>query len=1070
YYQPDNEKSSKNEDGTRAPKASTDPILTAFAQLGALRLNTKRGIITLSTGTSEFMLAESGKALLLQQENDEGDKLWHGVGTFKCQLGKNKTVGAELVDHFCNSEDSCMIVNDMTKHDMFKDKCVVTKAPNVRFLAAVPLRTPGSHIVIGNYIVADDVIREEGLTEAEIAFMMDMGVTVMDYLQAGLIKKKQHRSERMIKAHSSTKKNQKGPELEKLADAEFGVQEPINNLSKQLEHWPEDEALASMPQTPSSTSAMSRNDPVSDGRPIIPRGDSHVTSDSATQSTLLSKSWKDRNSSVTTFDASVEPTTDSKENRTSVSFDLPPAQVTDDATLPKELQDALLSSELKAVFSRASNLIREAIGVQGVIFYDASIGSFGASTDRGISDEKAPGAFQMDQAPISSEDEVQRILSVADVDVNGHSHSDSGLPSEPFGNSAMAEVARISAQVLDKMKSDFISSISHELRSPLHGVLASVEFLQETQMTEVQEEMVNNIHASGKVLLDTINHVLDFSKVNRRSKNKTSSLSKRARSRKKKGPPDRAGAEDEEADTADILTLSEEVIESIYAGHSVGKPALSPSSHRSSFIASKEHAVNVITEFKYHPNWTFEIDPGAWSRILMNLFSNALKYTKTGFVKISMHVESEGVARSKKSRNNLVLKVRDSGKGISEEFLKHRLFKPFTQEDSLATGTGLGLSIVRHIVQDLEGTIVYTSEQGTGTEVTVRLPLAEERPVKAKDADVVAEVRKVTKGFKYRLEGFDRYPDIAEAPTGILSAEAEAAMLLKSSSSAKLTEWFGMEQSTNPKESGIDVIVIMEAGVPEGGVKDILDSYDHSHPSKSGKSIAVYLHAAFCEPHPQIPAPENHPVEKKQSTEMFRPVDLHPKEKELSPNSTEARDFEHDPTITLSPTEPEKKETEKRSKPTSSPTSNTPEQNGSTIFQPQSPTETTEPTTLRVLLVEDNEINLKLLVATMRKLKIKHFTATNGLEALNVYKEHHGDFDVIFMDISMPIMSGIESARHIRRYEKEEGLRATKLIALTGAANPRTRQEAFSVGVDLYLTKPVPMRELRGMLEEFKGE
>ncbi len=75
-----------------------------------------------------------------------------------------------------------------------------------------------------------------------------------------------------------------------------------------------------------------------------------------------------------------------------------------------------------------------------------------------------------------------------------------------------------------------------------------------------------------------------------------------------------------------------------------------------------------------------------------------------------------------------------------------------------------------------------------------------------------------------------------------------------------------------------------------------------------------------------------------------------------------------------------------------------------------------------------------------------------------------------FSDISMPIMSGIESTRHIRRFEKENGLQPVALIALTGAANPNTRQEAFSSGVDLFLTKPVPMKALRGMLEDLRRE
>jgi len=69
----------------------------------------------------------------------------------------------------------------------------------------------------------------------------------------------------------------------------------------------------------------------------------------------------------------------------------------------------------------------------------------------------------------------------------------------------------------------------------------------------------------------------------------------------------------------------------------------------------------------------------------------------------------------------------------------------------------------------------------------------------------------------------------------------------------------------------------------------------------------------------------------------------------------------------------------------------------------------------------------------------------------------------------MPIMSGIESTRHIRRFERENDLNPVALIALTGAANPSTRQEAFSSGVDLFLTKPVPMKSLKVMLDGLKS-
>lgn len=69
-----------------------------------------------------------------------------------------------------------------------------------------------------------------------------------------------------------------------------------------------------------------------------------------------------------------------------------------------------------------------------------------------------------------------------------------------------------------------------------------------------------------------------------------------------------------------------------------------------------------------------------------------MKYTTKGFIKVSLAVETDSTIRGRKTKSMLVLKVKDSGKGISKEFLKHHLYKPFTQEDSLAVGAGLGYS------------------------------------------------------------------------------------------------------------------------------------------------------------------------------------------------------------------------------------------------------------------------------------------------------------------------------------------------------------------------------------------
>jgi signal transduction histidine kinase len=77
----------------------------------------------------------------------------------------------------------------------------------------------------------------------------------------------------------------------------------------------------------------------------------------------------------------------------------------------------------------------------------------------------------------------------------------------------MAECSRIDAMAADRQKGSFVGIVSHGLRSPLHGILASVEFLSDSDLTSFQESIVNTIDACGKTLLDTINHVLDFSKI-----------------------------------------------------------------------------------------------------------------------------------------------------------------------------------------------------------------------------------------------------------------------------------------------------------------------------------------------------------------------------------------------------------------------------------------------------------------------------------------------------------------------------------------------------------------------------
>jgi hypothetical protein len=161
-------------------------------------------------------------------------------------------------------------------------------------------------------------------------------------------------------------------------------------------------------------------------------------------------------------------------------------------------------------------------------------------------------------------------------------------------------------------------------------------------------------------------------------------------------------------------------------------------------------------------------------------------------------------------------------------------------------GAGLGLSIVRHIIQDLGGEINFSSEQGVGTEATVVLPLSTSSQPIDEISGLVTEARRFTTGKRFHLDGFDRYPDISETPTGILSSDFEAAMFLKSSIHSMLAEWFDMKPSAASvaDKSCVDVLVIMDSGTHS--LMEKLQSYKPN----SGPSIVIVL----CSTHPHTSA------------------------------------------------------------------------------------------------------------------------------------------------------------------------------------------------------------------------
>lgn len=234
--------------------------------------------------------------------------------------------------------------------------------------------------------------------------------------------------------------------------------------------------------------------------------------------------------------------------------------------------------------------------------------------------------------------------------------------------------------------------------------------------------------------MDTIDHVLDYAKINKLRK---------GNSTRKRGHHSKSGHRRETVSSIvgltadfDLAALVEEVVDAVTAGHAFRRThhgtihdhqasggGLAIASSASASLGLQSPALPeidpvVILDLKPRPNWFVRTQPGALRRIVMNLLGNALKYTDAGFVGVSLQVESET-----ETNTRVRLRFVDSGKGMSLEFQRTRLFSPFSQEDPFASGTGLGLSIVRQIVDALDGTISVSSTQNHGTEVDVVLTL-----------------------------------------------------------------------------------------------------------------------------------------------------------------------------------------------------------------------------------------------------------------------------------------------------------------------------------------------------------
>ncbi|CAN8105451.1 unnamed protein product [Discula destructiva] len=1248
-----------NEDGRPIDNAqlrtSQDAVLTSIAALGASRLKTAASLVSLFDQKWQYIVAEATSTLTLAPAATAAER--HGEQLWLCGTAIPRVEG--VCEHTLVSQDP----NDFERvgdkpwdlplsliEDLGKDVRHCTKpwcAPGspARFYAAVPIRSRRG-INIGVYCVIDTVPRKDW-NDRSTQTMRELSQTIMDYLELRRAKHEYRHSERMtrglgsfVDGKATTSAWDAG--LETLAGAEGA----LNTNQQYIERQKEADAMRrdSMPYPSSLESPLEDRTSISTGTGVLVTASIPST---PAMTTMVYPPSTERGRVLVT----------SKIDRTSNN---------DHETT-------------KDIFSKAANIIRESIEIEGALFLDASLKSFGGLTSPLVPDQgtsTSPSDTNDDVSPDKSSSESQSQSQSPCCDVLGFSTShsssvdgaeayhynnvpekllsallrryprgkiftfdehgalessdssdadcDSGISPvsaeakvyrkrkretpwarhlegttissifqgarsvafvpvwdakkdrwyagcfaftraatrtftaegelsylKAFGILAMSETYRLEATMANKAKADVLSSISHELRSPLHGVILGVELLHDTTLDIFQGDILHTVETCGRTLLDTVDHLLDFAKINKYKESEKQQRKQGIRGMSRKDRSSTSIEDGMKSLVADVRldVLAEEVLESVAAGSTFQRMSIDQlvrrdkahidrksNRHLDSLQAVDELGAaqlhlqlqprNVAVYLDIDPNypWKFSVTPGSLRRILMNLFGNSLKYTREGTIKVSL--TQEPMAKKGRTRRRVVkITVADTGQGISEDFLRNELFKPFSQEDSLAPGTGLGLSLVKQIVSTLGGTISIQSGVNIGTKITVALPLI---PVEAASPFTVVSVTdedrafdahvRGLKGLRISLHGFSTHTVSGLSDNKFHDFDDYAL------TESICRDWLGMEvvSASTGKIKGSpvpDVLLCTEAG---------LDKVESSRPPTvvvcpntlvahhkatsnanlgsqgaiefvsqpiGPRKLASTLYRA-CQQRSELQAPSQPALGQTiRASERRLPEALAARPKLIRSHTTSdgrmlvpqvASEHSREPEVN---TEAAPNGLVQCMLALESPAPGASDINNveavpkgqsigvalTTISSEPAAVTATEKDpaqaqvpklqeTLEFLLVDDNAINLKILSSYMKKLKYKYSTATDGQEAVDKFRRAPGRYQCVFMDISMPVMDGFEAARRIRAFERETHQAPAAIFALSGLASADAQQEAFASGIDLFLAKPVRLRELSTIL------
>ncbi|HEX4491150.1 MAG TPA: response regulator [Acidimicrobiia bacterium] len=527
--------------------------------------------------------------------------------------------------------------------------------------------------------------------------------------------------------------------------------------------------------------------------------------------------------------------------------------------------------------------------------------------------------------------------------------------------------ARDSALDASRMKSQFLASMSHEIRTPMNAVIGLTELLLDTPLTSEQRRYAGGVGTAADGLLGIINDILDFSKVE-------------------------AGKLEVEAVDLDLGMLLEDV---------VGLFAETAQSRDLELLVHRH--VGLPTALRG--------DPTRLRQVLVNLMSNAVKFTAEGEV-----VLAASLVRDDPQTAVVRFEVSDTGLGIAPED-QLRMFDAFSQADSSTTrrfgGTGLGLAIVRQLVELMGGHLGLDSEVDRGSTFWFELPLEKQDAVE--------------------LSTDPQIRDLSSLRVLVVDDNATNRLILHQ----QLASW-GMDSDEEPSAPAALArmktehvggrrydIVVLDLNMPE------MDGLELARLINNDTDLAeakLFLLSSSGKVSAQVAS------EFRLSGALAKPVRQSELFDCLVAGLEGTTDFSGGPAPTTT-----------RSRPDAVRRSG------------------------HILLVEDNAMNQLVATKILEKIGYSVDVAENGHVALaqidaNVY-------DAVLMDCQMPEMDGYEATRQLRRRELDRGGREhLTVVAMTAAAMDGDRERCLAAGMDDYVTKPVRASAVDAVLARWIAE